>query len=694
MTMTWNGGTGTGGAAEGGSDPTVQDASLSQNDSNTQDQFAINDDNCYLASGILSQIYKSFYSRPLDKINIPEIGALTVDFEYNYFTKDERVRSDIPGDMTLVSLDMSNTEEIFKKATSQKSPRLVKISFKKPATGTGNLLNSSNLGNLDPINIMNDILIEGAMSNEIFTGLELIDTGREEKIYSMLRAAQSFIEIRSENDTDKSAAQKLHNVLEEKGGLFGADKKIIIEALATLNTNSFKIPNVNSLESKTAVNDGDPLGKQNFSVQFNNLLMHDLVKSATRIPDNVFQDELRGLIPLSKQIKNDLILNAQPANVFSELDYELQVPAIQVRPVSLNQQANITSQYPEIRFAGYMLEKYELLKNEGVVYLGKKFIQNPDQQYIVDHDIAYGRSYFYKVRTVCEVKTIVNTDNDLDPSLNQVMTATILMASEGKTASVFCKESIAPPPPTGIRVTFDFNKLVPRLSWQFPLNKQRDIKRFQIFKRLSIDVPFTLIAEYDFDNSVIRTPVREIALPENIYLMKIPRLSFVDTSHNEGEKPIYTVACVDAHALSSNYGPQVKVSRDRYTNKVTREIISSPGAPKPYPNLLVNNDAFIDSIKVSEYKKIKLFFDPEYYQAFKYDKQQGDSSNTNFETNLNLLAIDPNKFTYKLQIINVDNQKDQIIKIKLADMSSAGANEVMQPAENFSRNNINFQFGI
>ena len=689
--MTWNGQTTGGtGTTSGVADPTIQDASMSQNDSTVKDQFAINDDNCYLASGILSQIYKSFYSRPLDKINIPEVGNVTVDFEYNYFTRDERVRPDIPGDMTLVSLDMSNTEEIFKKATAQKSPRLVKISFKKPATGNGNLKNAASLGLLDPINVMNDILIEGAMSNEIFTGLELIDTGREEKIYSMLRAAQSFIEVRNENDTDKSAAQKLHNMLEEKGGLFGADKKVIIEALATLNTNSFKTPNVNSLESKTLINNGDPLGKQNFSLQFNNLLMHDLVKSATRIPDNVFQDELRGLIPLSKQIKDDLVLNLQPANMFSELDYELQVPAIQVQPMSLNEQANATSQYPEISFAGYMLEKYELLKNEGVIYLGKKFIQNPDRQYIVDYDVAYGRSYFYKVRTVCEVKTIVSTDNDLDPSLNQVMIATILMASEGKTASVFCKENISPPPPTGIRVTFDFKKLVPRISWQFPLNKQRDIKRFQIFKRLSIDVPFTLIGEYDFDNSVIRTPVREIAIPENIYLMKTPRLSFVDTSHNEGEEPIYTIACVDAHALSSNYGPQVKVSRDRYTNRVTREIISSPGAPKPYPNLLVNNDAFIDAIKVSEYKKIKLFFDPEYYQAFKYDNQQGSS----FETNLNLLAIDPNKFTYKLQIINVDNQKDQIIKIKLADMSSAGANEVMQAAEKFSRNNINFQFGI
>ena len=246
------------------------------------------------------------------------------------------------------------------------------------------------------------------------------------------------------------------------------------------------------------------------------------------------------------------------------------------------------------------------------------------------------------------------------------------------------------------------------------LTKSNVARRFQIFKRLSIDSPFTLIAEYDFDDSVIRTPVNEIAVPENIYLMKMPRLSFVDETHVEGEKPIYSVACVDAHGLSSNYGPQVRVERDRYTNRVTRTIISGPNAPKPYPNLLLNTDTFLDAIKVSHYKNMKLFFDPEYYQVFKHDSQQGSDVNSlssaetipspnaeqnststqTFERNLNFLAIDPNKFTYKLQIINIDNQKDQIVNIKLDDISTVGANEVTQPAENFSQNNISFQFGV
>ena len=74
--------------------------------------------------------------------------------------------------------------------------------------------------------------------------------------------------------------------------------------------------------------------------------------------------------------------------------------------------------------------------------------------------------------------------------------------------------------------------------------------------------------------------------------------------------------------------------------------------------------------------------------------EQNSVSVETYERNLNFLAIDPKKFTYKLQIINVDNQKDQIVNIKIGDISTVGANEVTQPAENFNINNISFQFGV
>jgi hypothetical protein len=125
--------------------------------------------------------------------------------------------------------------------------------------------------------------------------------------------------------------------------------------------------------------------------------------------------------------------------------------------------------------------------------------------------------------------------------------------------------------------------------------------------------------------------------------------------------------------------------------------------------LLINQDAFLDAIKVSRYKKIKLFFDPEYYRVTKFETPAGATAEEikqNFENiaaeglpipedDLNFLLVDPGKFTYKMQLINLDNQKDQIVKIKLTDKTSPlSATEVLQPAENVSQNNISFQYGI
>ena len=85
------------------------------------------------------------------------------------------------------------------------------------------------------------------------------------------------------------------------------------------------------------------------------------------------------------------------------------------------------------------------------------------------------------------------------------MLATVLVGSEGVSDAILCVENKPPPPPTNLRANFDFVRLIPRISWQFPINKQRDIKRFQVFKRHSFNEPFTLMAEYDFDNSVSKT---------------------------------------------------------------------------------------------------------------------------------------------------------------------------------------------
>ena len=211
----------------------------------------------------------------------------------------------------------------------------------------------------------------------------------------------------------------------------------------------------------------------------------------------------------------------------------------------------------------------------------------------------------------------------------------------------------------------------PFVTWQFPINPQRDIKRFQIFKRHSVSEPFTLITEYNFDNSTIRSSVSEIAQEQNLISFNSPRISFTDNTWQTGQKPIYAIACVDAHGLSSNFSAQMQFEHIARLNKIKNTLVSYPNAPKPYPNILLNSDAFQDAIKVSGYDRMKVFLDPEYYRVTRNLLLPDGSVDEKKEQDLNFISINAQEDTYKIHILNLDLQKDKILNIRIGDHSGS-----------------------
>ena len=121
-----------------------------------------------------------------------------------------------------------------------------------------------------------------------------------------------------------------------------------------------------------------------------------------------------------------------------------------------------------------------------------------------------------------------------------------------------------------------------------------------------------------------------------------------------------------------------------------------PNAPKPYPNLLLNVDAFKDAISVSGYNRMKVFFTPEYYKVFKNNKirkrVRGRSRVVKEEKSVEFMRVNPNEDTYQIHLLNVDLQKDEIVKIKIADKSGAPL-ATASPAD-FSVKNLSFEFGV
>jgi len=199
-----------------------------------------------------------------------------------------------------------------------------------------------------------------------------------------------------------------------------------------------------------------------------------------------------------------------------------------------------------------------------------------------------------------------------------------------------------------------------------------------------------LLAEYNFDDSLIKTNTAEIAQPKNLYNLDFPKLSFIDYKYNNNSSPIYAIASVDAHGLTSNLSTQISVKYNRYLNKAEVKMISREGAPKAYPNIYIEEDTFLDAIKVSNMDRMTVFFDPEYF-VVKKDIEQNESAADKQKNriDLNLIAANPNKATYKIQVVNLDMAKSKNINIKIADKHNNSLDNV-QKVSAFNEENLSF----
>ena len=637
--------------------------------------------------------YDCYASFPVNRVNIPEPRNLNAGFVYNYYTTDERSSPESSNiNNRVLNLQTDSTSDILYQAANDRLARYVTLSFEPPSTY--GFIKKTTASDIIEENI-DKIYMEGTSTNTFFTGVDFNDTGAEKKIFDMVSGSIFFQNIQVESGSPQDAANKLYDTMSEKGGLQGDDKRLLKKALGNMQANGYVLARSDIPEDvRQRLLSPNPLAGQTFAIQFNNLVFADMISHSTKISDTIYQDEIRGLLPFSLNIQNQSISDVSNSSI-NEDDYEFTLDAVETFEVpaatvksdavalsddlrrsasketpSISNKTTLGNKYPKIKFAGYIIQKYEVNKDETLKFIGYLYAKNINNLYLVDQNVRYGGTYIYKVRSVCIVDLVAKRipKDAQNAELSSLCIARILLASKGATTSVECFEKLPPPPPENLRVGFNFKRKLPFLSWQFPLNPQRDIKRFQIFKRSNLESPYTLIAEYDFDNSDVRGNVSEIALEENLHRLNGPRVNFLDIDYKVGDKPIYALASVDAHGMSSNYSAQIQVEYNRMRNKIDTTLISGPGAPKPYPNLLLEFDGFEDAIKVSGYKRMKIFFDPEYYKVLR--NEQSSNGNTT-EASLNFLRVNKNVDTYKLHMVNLDLQKDEIVNIRIEDISGS-----------------------
>ena len=272
---------------------------------------------------------------------------------------------------------------------------------------------------------------------------------------------------------------------------------------------------------------------------------------------------------------------------------------------------------------------------------------NRNKKTIEDPAVIYGATYEYSVHTIALASC---KDADKEDKFHNFL----LLSKDSKKIEIECEERKPPPPPNDVNFRFlDSSMLV---NWELPIETDEklipvnDIKYVQIFRRSSLNEPFSLVRMYDFNDSVQIVPMEEYVPPERIKVTTQNDTSLEVDLPDKGEYHIYSVSCVDAHGNSSFLGPQFAVFLDAL-NQPKIEHIAYSGSPKQYPNMTVLNDAFEDSIRVSGYNKLTFYHNPDFTVLLNEKNRQ------------NLVSTQRNIPSYVLQLIDVETQVDEVIEI-------------------------------
>ena len=486
--------------------------------------------------------------------------------------------------------------------------------------------------------------------------------------------------------------------------------------------------------------------RQSFLLGFNSTLIDDIMVASKDDSCTLFEDEIRALHEGNFPGPDALNTSTAQIRARSVLGYDNNDnPYFVVGPDTFKDILDLGMLYdyevgetdlitgtvdstvtaPVIRHIGYVLHKSEMTLEKELIRHEPVFIGRSNFSEIIDPEVTYGHTYSYKIRSVSAVEYDFMVKNgDGKPGELQKVRGLFFIGSKVDSTDIKCVDTIPPNPPTYLRFNYQRNQGM-LIEWDMPPNSQGDTAGFLVYRRRSMNSPFTLIKEINFERSNLvgaqnyRPTFRpEKALIENRTLYNCPKLFYIDSDFNNDSNYIYSVVTFDMHGLTSDYSPQYLVSYDRPTNKIVVRTVSKQSAPKAYPNMFFNTDGnisdlMIDNIKVSEKKRMTVFFNPEYYHIFKKVSVVGEGrqmagpgvkpQETTVQTNdMRVIQCNPPhnregengelhsdcEPVYRIHLINVDLQKDNIVDICMSDQSTS---VVGIPKPVFEENNFSFE---
>ena len=584
----------------------------------------------------------SLPSKKIAIVDAPEVENFEVKFVYTFFTKDERTNE--TGIVKQGSINKRSSESFDTEYIDSVNFRRFVSRFSR-ITWQPIVLNTAAKQNIQ-IKIKDNlkkIYNETSFTSDEFTNVNFQDDGTDSKFSYFIRRIMEEARNGEEPDEDESIMD-ITKFLNKKTSR-NVKAKFLADSLAKLSDQGQRFVDSKGEEivQKNILREVSQVGLRS---QLNNKLISKLLKTTSENTINVFNDEISQILSNADQIQQKAI-SEKPSTVLEGRDYDFEITQyVESNPIDTN---GFDS---EAQVVGYIINKTEIGKHGEKIIHDPIVVESGFANSTVDLKIKYGSRYEYTIQSIALIKIQAE-----DADENEVIALSFLVSSKPSTVRVIdCEEFTPPPPPADFNVAWDYYKDKPRLMWNFPTNKQRDIKYFQIFRRASIEEPFELIKMFDFDDSVVKTNFNERPEKFLIEQMSNPKTMLIEYDFEDDASYIYTVCCVDAHGFSSNYGAQYDIHFNRFTNKIEKELVSRSGAPKAYPNMYLETDMFIDSIRDSNHRKMRVIFNPEYLKVV-------DADNNDLRV---IKAEEGDK--YQLQLINVDLQEQQMLEITLSDI--------------------------
>ena len=623
---------------------------------------------------------KSIPSRIIYTADVPEVTNLKTEFVYKYYVTNECVKDkDILTDDAIKSMNIS--QDIISKTGSEiaekyldyaekKFPRYVKSTFKRPS------IPYSAIKDLITKNF-NKIVDEQKFSSNYFTSLNF-SNGNIDKNAGDIFKESSKITADSNTKKDGVSVNSYQNIKNSIGS-------------SNINVVS-NIFNQQELMKGTVFRSGE--GKKNLNLYFekikglnfysqiNNNVLFDLTSQGSNSTLNVHKQALEKVNKTAKSL-----IRSNGNFDLTEDEFKPSVPYYKITTNNVDVSSPVN-----IYLAGYVIEKVELFSDGTQKNHEPIIIENGGTSSFLDLNVRYGTVYLYKVKSIVNISFPAIENSSANTSM-----ISSLISSKPVSSYVETTENLGPPPPTNVKFVWNYDRVNPSTAmfdpnsnkpypntgirgslmiyWSFPINPQMDIKKFQIFRRKKINEPFELIKVFDFaDGSVVFPDLEETINQSLIEKTLYPECSYYDDDFLKKSEYIYAVAAIDAHGLTSNYSEQFKVSFDAYKNKIEIKLVSVANCPKQYPNLYVQQDLFIDTIKTSNKKTMHVYFSPDCYNVI-----NGSEQLTN--------VLNSSKFgsSYKMNFINIENQKSCQLNINIDDLRTVKAKSKV------SSNNFNLK---